>query len=159
VSGSSSLYERLGGQVALQGIVEDFVGRVTGDMMIGFFFRAVDHARLTELEVQFAAAHLGGPSKYEGRPLSVAHSPHRIMGGQFNRRLRILDQTLRDHGVEEDIRAAWLHHNEQLRSQITRDRADECGETALPRGAAPLGNGATPEDDQASEQAAPTDSK
>jgi truncated hemoglobin YjbI len=116
--------------VALQGIIEDFVARVTGDVMIGFFFRAVDRARLAELEVQFAAAHLGGPSKYEGRPLSVAHSPHRIMGGQFNRRLRILDQTLRDHGVADDIRQAWLSHNEQLRSQITRDRSDECRDAA-----------------------------
>lgn len=116
--------------MALQGIIEDFVGRVTKDVMIGFFFRTVDHTRLTELEVQFAAAHLGGPSKYEGRPLSVAHSPHKIMGGQFNRRLRILDQTLRDHGVVDDIREAWLRHNEQLRSQITRDRADECRDTS-----------------------------
>lgn len=117
--------------MVLQGIVEDFVGRVTGDVMIGFFFRTVDKARLIEFETQFAAAHLGGPSQYEGRPLSVAHSAHRIMGGQFNRRLRILDQTLRDHGVADDVREAWLSHNEQLRSQITRDRADECRDAGL----------------------------
>jgi truncated hemoglobin YjbI len=78
--------------------------------------------------VQFAASHLGGPSNYQGRPLKVAHAAHPIMGGQFNRRLRILGQVLSDHGVEEDIQRQWLAHNEQLRSQITRDREDECND-------------------------------
>jgi truncated hemoglobin YjbI len=96
--------------------------------MIGFFFRNIDKDRLVVLETQFAACHLGGPVAYEGRPLSKAHGAHPIMGGQFNRRLRILDQTLTAHGVDDDIRIAWLSHNEQLRSHITRDRRDECND-------------------------------
>jgi truncated hemoglobin YjbI len=126
VTGSVSPYERLGGEVGLEKIVDDFIDRVTGDMMIGFFFRSIDKERLKRLETQFAASHLGGPAQYEGRPLDVAHAPHPIMGGQFNRRLRILDQTLRDHGVSDEIREQWLQHNESLRQRITRDKSDEC---------------------------------
>jgi truncated hemoglobin YjbI len=107
-------------------IVDDFVDRVTKDMMIGFFFRAVDINRLKELEYQFAASHLGGPQGYQGRPLARAHGPHRIMGGQFNRRLKILDDTLISHQVESDIREEWLKHNESLRAHITQDARDEC---------------------------------
>lgn len=128
VTGSPSPYERLGGEVGLEKIVDDFIDRVTRDMMIGFFFRTIDRDRLKRLETQFAASHLGGPSRYEGRPLDVAHGSHPIMGGQFNRRLRILDQTLRDHGVSDDIREEWLRHNESLRHRITRDRSDECND-------------------------------
>jgi hemoglobin len=131
-----SHYEQLGGDAGLRAIVDDFVNRVTSDMMIGFFFRAVDRERLKALETQFAATHLGGPSGYEGRPIRVAHAAHPIMGGQFNRRLRLLDQTLRDHGVSDEVREAWLAHNEQLRSQVTRDRADECADP-LSRGSGP----------------------
>lgn len=119
-------YEQIGGHRALQTIVDDFVQRVTSDTMIGFFFRAVDIERLKVLETDFAAAHLGGPTRYKGRPLSVAHGPHRIMGGQFNRRLKILEQTLQDHGVEKSVIDVWLAHNEELRAHITRDAPNEC---------------------------------
>lgn len=119
-------YEQIGGHQSLQTIVDDFVQRVTSDVMIGFFFRAVDKERLKVLETDFAAAHLGGPAQYKGRPLSVAHGPHRIMGGQFNRRLKILEQTLRDHKVDSNVIELWLAHNEELRAHITRDARDEC---------------------------------
>jgi hemoglobin len=119
-------YEQIGGHQSLQTIVDDFVQRVTSDIMIGFFFRAIDKERLKALETDFAAAHLGGPAHYKGRPLSVAHGPHRIMGGQFNRRLKILEQTLRDHKVDSSVIELWLAHNEELRAHITRDARDEC---------------------------------
>lgn len=125
---TSSDFERLGGEAGLRAVIEDFIKRVTSDMMIGFHFRGVDHARLTQMEFEFARAHLGGAGPYSGRPLRSAHAPHRIMGGQFNRRLRILDKTLEDHGVPDDIRLAWVRHNEELRSQITADGPTECND-------------------------------
>jgi hemoglobin len=130
-----SAYERLGGEEKLRAIVGDFVDRVMRDMMIGFFFRQVDKQRLTELELQFASGHLGGPSRYQGRPLRAAHGPHPVMGGHFNRRLRLLDQTLRDHSVPDDIRTAWLSHNESLRSHITKDALGECNDPLASRAA------------------------
>ena len=123
----------IGGEDVLRKVVEDFIGRVTSDVMIGFFFRAIDHKRLAELEFEFAAAHLGGPQRYSGRPLKKAHGGHPIMGGQFNRRLRLLDQTLLDHGVPEEVRLAWLAHNERLRSHITRDNKAECNDPLAPK--------------------------
>ena len=135
-----SAYERIGGEEKLRAIVSDFVDRVTGDMMIGFFFRDVDKPRLKEMEVQFASAHLGGPSTYEGRPVRTAHGAHPIMGGHFNRRLRLLDQTLQDHGVADDIRVAWLSHNESLRSHITKDALGECNDPLASREASAPGH-------------------
>lgn len=130
VSGPS-MYERLGGAVGLKSIIDDFVDRVMDDMMIGFFFRQIEREKLKRLEFQFASGHLGGPSEYEGRPIQSAHSKHPIMGGQFNRRLKILENTLRDHRVEQDIISGWLAHNESLRSHITQDGTFECN-GALP---------------------------
>jgi len=118
----------LGGEAVLREVITDFIGRVTGDVMIGFHFRGVDRSRLIELEFEFARRHLGGQGIYTGRPLHKAHGPHRILGGQFNRRLRILDQTLQDHGVPEEVRRAWLEHNEALREQITQDGKAECND-------------------------------
>ena len=128
---TDSPYERLGCELGLKEIVDDFIDRVTGDVMIGFFFRAIDKVVLKRLELEFATTHLGGPVKYSGRPLKNAHSAHKIMGGQFNRRLRILENTLKAHNVPQDIQNDWLAHNEQLRSHITRDTKYECSAQGL----------------------------
>lgn len=119
-------YQRLGAE-RLRAVVDDFVDRVIGDVMIGFFFRDVDRVRLKELEFQHAAEFLGAPEvRYAGRPLATAHRRHPIMGGQFSRRLQILRETLQDHAIPGDIADAWLEHNASLRAQITRDASGEC---------------------------------
>jgi hemoglobin len=122
------MYERIGGEPALRALIDDFVNRAFDDIMIGFFFRGVDRRRIQELEFQHAAELLGAPVRYRGRPLAQAHAQHRILGGQFARRKELLRQTLADHGVPEDIAAAWLAHTESLRAHITGDAGGQCND-------------------------------
>ena len=129
-----SPYERLGGEAPLTAIVSDFIDRVVGDLMIGFFFRTVPVERLKQRELEFASRHLGGPHAYSGRAIHEAHGPHKIMGGQFNRRLRILETTLIEHDVPKDIIAEWLAHNESLRAQVTLDGPFACNGELPERG-------------------------
>ena len=124
----ASAYERIGGETALRKVVNDFVDRVFDDMMIGFFFRKASRERIRELEFQLAAQLLGGPFRYTGRPLREAHAPHPIMGGQFARRSKILQETLEHHGVPPDVIDLWLQHTEALRAQITSDPSGECND-------------------------------
>lgn len=128
-----SAFVRLGGEPALRRIIDDFVGRVTSDLMIGFFFAKVDRARLREMEYQHAAEHLGAGTAYGGRPMRTAHAAHRIMGGHFARRRELLRQTLVAHGVPDDVREAWLAHVDALRSEITPDAGSECAGSARER--------------------------
>ena len=122
----TSDFERIGGEPALRAIIDEFVDRVFDDIMIGFHFRNASRERLREMEYQHAAEHLGGGVKYEGKPLRAAHAPHRIMGGQFERRKKILSDVLVEHGVDEGVRARWLAHVESLRDEITSDAGSEC---------------------------------
>lgn len=128
-----SAFVRLGGEPALRRIIDDFVGRVTRDLMIGFFFARVDHRRLAEMEYQHAAEHLGAGTAYTGRTLRSAHAPHRIMGGHFARRRELLRQTLTEHGVPEDVSTEWLAHVDALRAEITPDVGSECAGSARER--------------------------
>ena len=119
-------FERIGGEAALRAVVSDFVDRVFDDIMIGFLFRNVNRRALKELEYQHAAAHLGAPVVYRGRPLREAHQKHRIMGGQFARRKELLRQTLAAHGVPAEIADPWLAYVESLRAEVTADPSGEC---------------------------------
>ncbi|MFM2420612.1 MAG: hypothetical protein RL385_5335 [Pseudomonadota bacterium] len=121
-----SYFDELGGEAPLRAIIDDFVRRITSDMMIGFFFAGVDPARLARLEFEHAAELLGGPFAYSGRDLRTAHKRHPIMGGQFDRRRQILRNTLAAHGVPEHIREAWIAHQEALRAQVTQDPEGQC---------------------------------
>lgn len=123
-------FERLGGFAGLRPLIIRFIDRVYEDAIIGFFFANVDRTQLVARECEFAAAHLGGPKQYGGKPIRQAHRPHGINRGQFRRRLWLLEQTLRDASVPDAIISRWLAHDRRLESAIT-DGSD-CGDDAEP---------------------------
>jgi hemoglobin len=122
----STLFDDLGGEPALRKIIDRFVDRVFGDVMIGFFFRNARRERIKEKEYEFAAQHLGADVQYTGRAIDDAHRAHPIMGGQFARRLMILKETLEAAGVPEHVKQHWLAHTESLRPLVTADGTREC---------------------------------
>jgi len=125
----AALFDRIGGD-ALRAVITDFYGRIFPDVMIGFMFEGKNRQHLIDREWELVAALLGAPGvTYTGRPMRTAHAAHTIFGGHFERRLQILRETLRDHAVDADVQQAWIDHTLSLRSQITRDRGSECGET------------------------------
>jgi hemoglobin len=123
-------FEHIGAE-PLRRVIADFYDRVFADVMIGFMFAGKDKARLVQLEWELAARMLGGAVAYTGRPMRTAHANVPVFGGHFARRLQILRETMRDHGVPEDVQQIWLEHSEALRSQITKDKGSECGETSV----------------------------
>ncbi len=113
----------------LRSITAELVERMRSDLMIGFHFRNVDPARLSELEYQHAAARLGpdvvGVSvRYEGRSLRVAHAVHRIPGGHFGRRRELLRQLLIERSVDPDVAARWLALTDADRDEVVGTRGD-----------------------------------
>ena len=49
-----------------------------------------------------------------------------ILFEQPMRRLKILEETLLDHGVSAAVREAWVKHSMELIDQITGNAPDEC---------------------------------
>lgn len=124
---SAELFERAGGEAAVRAVVDEFVRRVSTDLMIGFFFSGIDLQALREREYQFTARFLGAANvKYDGRSLKEAHARHRIMGGQFDRRKQILSEVLAEHGIEPEVRTRWIAHVEELRDVVTSSAEGQC---------------------------------
>ncbi len=125
-----ALYDRIGGD-SLRAVITEFYRRVFDDVMIGFMFQGKDRQHLIDREWELVAALLGAPGvTYTGRPMRTAHAQHTIFGGHFERRLQILRETLREHGVDPEVQRAWIEHTQSLRAQITRDRGSECKDTS-----------------------------
>lgn len=123
-----SVFARIG-EPALRAVLVDFYDRVFADAMIGFFFAGKDRAHLVEREYELTAKMLGAPGVvYRGQPMRTAHGRHTIFGGQFERRLQILRETLADHRVDPEVQRVWIEHTLALRAQVTHDRGSECAD-------------------------------
>ncbi len=118
ITTESTDYERLGGEEGLRVVIEDFMARVFADDMIGFLFEGKPKRRIVEMELRLAVEQLGGPKPYTGRSMKEAHRRSPILGGHFARRRKILQNTLEDHGVDEDVIARWLGHVDGLRDEV-----------------------------------------
>jgi truncated hemoglobin YjbI len=119
-------FDQLGGEARLRPLINAFVDRCFDDMMIGFHFRGADRARVKAFEYQHAAHFFGADIAYEGRALGRAHGKHNILGGQFMRRRKILEDTAREHGLPEDMLARWLAYQDTLRGEITQQQGSGC---------------------------------
>lgn len=129
----TALFDKIGAD-KLRAVITDFYARLFKDVMIGFMFQGKDRQHLIDREWEFTAGFLGARDvKYAGRPMRTAHAQHTIFGGQFERRLQILRETLRDHAVDADVHTAWIDHTNALRAQITRDQGSECKDTGEDR--------------------------
>jgi hemoglobin len=112
-------YERVGGEEAIGRLMARFVDRMFADPIIGFLFQGKDRDRIVKAEGQLSGIHLGSGGRYEGRGIISTHRPLKINKGQFRRRLHLLEKTLREGGVPEDVVERWLAHDRRLENTIT----------------------------------------
>lgn len=127
-----SVYDKIGPD-KLRAVITDFYARLFDDVMIGFLFIGKDRKRLIEKEIELTARFLGADVRYTGRPLREAHARSPIMGGHFDRRRKILEETLAAHDVDPEVRETWLRHTLALREQVTADPGGACNDVPAAR--------------------------
>jgi hemoglobin len=113
------LYERAGGEQGLGEILRDFYARMARDVLIGFFFAGKDVDAIAMRQKSFLMRAFGVSASYSGKAPADAHTElPPILRGHFDRRLQLLEETLRDHGLAaEDIRT-WVGFENAFRDQI-----------------------------------------
>jgi hemoglobin len=69
-----SLYERIGGEAAIEALVGEFYQRVLADEMLAPFFAGVSLEKLLTMQKEFFSEALGGPLVYSGRSMREVHA-------------------------------------------------------------------------------------
>jgi len=98
-----SLYERIGGECAVNAAVDRFYERVLADAELRDFFSGVSMPRLKTHQFAFLSQALGGPRQYSGASMRDAHSRLSIEQRHFDGVAVHLVETLRELGVDEEI--------------------------------------------------------
>ncbi len=79
-----SLYERLGGEGAINAVVDKFYEFMLADPIVSPFFMNTDMEKQRKRQKQFITMVTGGPSLYEGTDMKSAHSKFKIGKKEFD---------------------------------------------------------------------------
>ena len=103
---STSLYEQLGGQPAVEAAVDLFYRKVLADDRISHFFDDVDMDRQIAKQKAFLTYVFGGPANYSGQDMRRGHA-HLIERGlndsHFDAVVELLGASLKELGVPDEL--------------------------------------------------------
>ena len=103
---SDSLFERLGGEGAVDAAVDIFYRKVLADDSINYFFDTTDMGAQRDKQKSFLTMAFGGPNNYTGTDMRRAHAPLVAKGlteSHFNSVATHLQDTLKELGVADDL--------------------------------------------------------
>jgi len=130
-SQEKSLYDRLGGQAAVEAVVKDFAGNVLADARINKKFAKSDANRLIKNLTDFVCHATGGPCAYTGQSMKAAHKKMGTTTGEFNALVEDLVKTLDKFNVPAKEKGELLAALGPLSKDIVEKKTDATG-TALP---------------------------
>jgi len=117
----SSLYERLGGEGAVNAAVDVFYRRVLADPYISRFFEGVDMEKQAAKQKGFLTFAFGGPNNYTGKDMREGHK-HLVKQGlndaHFDHVLAHLRSTLAELGVGDDLIQEVIAIAESTRNDV-----------------------------------------
>lgn len=83
VTAEKTLFEKVGGDAAIEALVERLYAKILSDQMINYLFKNTDMGRQKGMMRQFLHALTGGPVGYNGKQMRDAHSGLGITEDQF----------------------------------------------------------------------------
>jgi hemoglobin len=113
-----TLYEAIGGEEGVRAVLRSLYDKLFSDPIVGFLFAGKDKEHIVEQQVLFTCSFLGGPQRYTGKSLPDAHAALPLQKGHFDRRHRLLEQTLVEKGVPPEVVRVWLRIDESLRASV-----------------------------------------
>ncbi len=116
-----SLYERIGGEAAVNAAVELFYKKVQDDYRINRFFENVDMSKQIAKQKAFFTLAFGGPSDYSGKDMRAAHAALVKKGlddSHFDAVMEHLGASLKELNVPDDLIAEAAAIAESTRDDV-----------------------------------------
>jgi truncated hemoglobin YjbI len=116
------LYDRVGGDKAMELAVDLFYRKVLQDELVSHFFEDTDMASQRLKQKSFMGMAFGGPYQYSGADLRAAHKPlienYGLSDEHFNRILEIFKETLTELNISANEQQGMMEILESTRDAI-----------------------------------------
>ncbi len=99
----STLFERIGGEEAIEAAVDIFYLKVLGDPELKLYFDGVDIPKLKAHQRSFLTSVMSGPGTYSGMDMGPAHAQLKITNEHFDLVVGHLVDTLIELNVVADV--------------------------------------------------------
>lgn len=139
----ASLYERLGKKEVIKILVDEFVGRVAADSRINKKFAKTNVDRVKFMLVEQLCGATGGPCKYTGLNMKIAHKNMGVTEGEFGALVEDFIAALDKFKMPEKEKKELLGLIAPMKSDIVEVKSKDTG-TPLPakfKPAPPLNSG------------------
>jgi hemoglobin len=100
---TSSLYERIGGEAAVNAAVDVFYRKVLADERISKYFDTIDMDAQRAKQKAFLTYAFGGPNSYSGKDMRAAHAKLQLSQGDFDAVMENLGATLKELKVPDEL--------------------------------------------------------
>lgn len=104
---TETLYDKIGGEKAIDAAVDLFYRKVLADGRIRHFFEGVDMQRQGKMQKNFLTFAFGGPKVYSGQNMRAAHKrlveEKGLNDSHFDAVLENLAATLKELGVPDEL--------------------------------------------------------
>jgi hemoglobin len=124
----ASLYERIGGEAAVNAAVDVFYRKVLADDRISQFFEGIDMDKQAAKQKAFLTMAFGGPNNYTGEDMRKGHA-HLVEKGlnssHFDAVMENLGATLTELNVPADLIAEAAAIAESVREPVLAGYTDE----------------------------------
>lgn len=115
------LYEKLGGEAAVNAAVDIFYRKVLADERINMFFEGVDMDKQAAKQKAFLTMAFGGPNSYTGEDMRKGHA-HLVARGlndsHFDAVMENLGATLKELSVPDELIAEAAAIAESTRNDV-----------------------------------------
>jgi len=118
---SLSLFDRIGGEAAIEAAVVSFYEKVMADDSLAPFFDHLDMSAQIKKQIAFMTMAFGGPNRYSGKDLRTAHAKlvQRGLGDpHFDAIATHLRTTLTELGVDEATTSEVVAVVERTRDDV-----------------------------------------
>lgn len=117
------VFAEVGSEENLYSLLLRFYEVMSKDVLIGYFFEGKDLAKIAENQKNFLMRSWGLMASYHGKPPVQAHEKlPAILSGHFDRRLTLLRQILKEHGLSSRSTELWIAFETSFRKQIVERR-------------------------------------
>jgi hemoglobin len=96
-----SIYNKYGGWPFFHQIIFQLYVELVDHPEVSYHFIGVDIERLSKLQAEFLCQAIGGPEKYQGKPVAVVHRAMGISEFQFAVVAKRFAQIFRDNGLTQ----------------------------------------------------------
>ncbi|HEY0634697.1 MAG TPA: group 1 truncated hemoglobin [Gammaproteobacteria bacterium] len=118
----SSLYQRIGGEAAINAAVDLFYDKVLADLRISHFFTDTDMVRQRQHQKLFLTYAFGGLPNYSGQGMRAAHAhlveKHGLNSSHFDAVMENLGAALKELNVPDALIAEAAATAESVRSDV-----------------------------------------